>query len=191
MTIKYSHVDNDAGADAGIGADNGGSITFEHSHIDNTGSISAFTGLDDGTAGAIYICDSTITNTGAGTISANGACAVVQLSDATIIGGTLFSGDGGAIDVVAAGGADTSTLEGGAVISNSTISVPTHEASTEWHNAGIAVTAGEVITISASGTISIGNGVNLDGHNDDNETPAGNANINTSDSGFLAPGLTA
>ncbi len=102
ITFDDSCVNNSGGAIGGNGivAFDGGSVTFEHSQIDNTGVIGAFTSTDGGPAGTIYIDDSTVHNM-CGTISAIGCGDTVQLSDATICGGTLATSDNGLIEVVA------------------------------------------------------------------------------------------
>ncbi len=47
--------------------------------------------------------------------------------------------------------------------------MPAHASSTEWHDSGIAVTAGEQITITASGTVSIGTDIDAGGQNVSND----------------------
>ena len=120
ITFTHSTVHNNGavGPDStdGIFAENGGSIAFDRSHVDNPGTISAITG-DSGGGGEIAIDNTTVDNA-CGTISAEGDNTLVQLSDATIIGGTLVTGPvlpdpgGDTIAVVAACGANMSTLDG-------------------------------------------------------------------------------
>ena len=71
----------------------------------------------------------------------------MQLSGSTINGGALTTSEGGAIEFVGT----NNVLNGGGTASNSSISVPAYASSTEWHDSGIHVTAGEQITITASG----------------------------------------
>jgi hypothetical protein len=153
-------------------------------------------GTMEATGGGTLDIAGKVDNTG-GTIQAVGSCSSVQLTDATIIGGTLATGNGGMIEVVAAGGNDTSVLQGGCVDDNSQIIIPTHALSTEWHDTGIAVTAGEQVTISATGTVSISTGdIVIDGQHVQFETPGGDSDLTTTEItdqdhlAFLAPGLT-
>ena len=95
---------------AQIGADTGGSITFAESSVINPGTIAA------GAGGLVNIDNGTVENIG-GTISAFGAASLVQLSDATIVGGVLstgpvLSGGGDTIAVVAGTGVNMSVLDG-------------------------------------------------------------------------------
>jgi hypothetical protein len=162
----------------------GGTVTFDDVTVTNTGSIGAST-PPEGSAGTVQIDGSTINNAG-GTISAAGSGDLVQLSGSTVNGGTLATSEGGMIEFVGT----NNVLNGGGTASSSTISVPVHEASTEWHDSGIYVTAGEQITITASGTISIGPS-EVDGQNVANLTPAGDPNLVTSEvaNNFLENGL--
>jgi probable HAF family extracellular repeat protein len=89
-----------------------GSSTLDNSCIDNSGQIGALTGSGDGgSAGTMLIENSTVNNA-CGTIFAIGSGDTVQLSDATINGGTLGGSDGGMIQVVSAPHADMSILDG-------------------------------------------------------------------------------
>ncbi len=77
----------------------------------NAGSVEAATG-------AMLAIDSNVNNAG-GTVEATGAGAVVELNNVTIAGGTLSTGDptdhtNGLIAVEAAGGTNTSILDGSA-----------------------------------------------------------------------------
>ena len=95
---------------------------------------------------------SNVNNVG-GTIAAQGANAVVEMSGVTVTGGTLTTGSaqsnsGGAIEFTGTG----NMLNGGAAANSFSISVPTYEPSTEWNDSGIHVVAGEQITITASGS---------------------------------------
>ena len=89
----------------------GGTLTVDPSNVTNTGTIEATGG------GTLVLSDTTVTNAG-GTIEAFGTRASVQLSDATITGGTLETGANsnadGVIEVVAAGGLNTSVFDGSA-----------------------------------------------------------------------------
>jgi hypothetical protein len=143
----------------------------------NTGSNTVTNlGLMEATNGGTLVIDSTINNAG-GTISASGSGAVVQLSGSTINGGTLATSQGGVIEFVGAG----NELNGAGTASTSSTSVPVYASSTEWHDSGIRVTAGEQITITASGLISIGTNVSAGGRDVSNETPAGDPDVVTGD----------
>jgi hypothetical protein len=165
----------------------GGTVTFNDVTITNAGQIGASTPLG-GTAGTVQIDSSTINNAG-GTISAVGSGDLVQLSGSTINGGTLATSEGGAIEFVGT----NNVLNGGGTAGNSSISVPAYASSTEWHDSGIHVTAGEQITITASGTVSIGDNVIEGGQNVSSEFPAGDPNLVTGDianpDNFLENGL--
>ena len=130
VTFDHSRVDNDGT----IGAFNGSTITFDHSHVDNESysAIGAYSGstitfdhsrVDNESYSTIYaVNSSTVTFDDSrvendGTIAAYGDGAFVELSDATIAGGTLVTNDpaaddGGEIEVLAAGGANTSIFDG-------------------------------------------------------------------------------
>ena len=89
----------------------GATVNLEAGTTTNTGGTLA--ALDGGT---LALTNATVTNVG-GTIAAHGDGSAVQLSDTTIEGGTLStdsltSASGGVIEVVAAGGADTSVSDG-------------------------------------------------------------------------------
>jgi hypothetical protein len=192
ITFDNACVDNSGGIISdgnGIVADSGGLVTFENSQITNTGVIRA--SLTSGDGPATVVLDNSFVNNTGGAFSVVGCDSSIQLADSTIKGGTLAAGDGGAIEVVAAGGCDTSVLQGGCVDGNSQISIPAHELSTEWNPTGIYVTAGEEVTISATGTVSIGNNICIDGQNVSLETPGGDPNLTTAQIGgeFLAPCL--
>ena len=89
----------------------GATVNLEAGTTTNTGGTLA--ALDGGT---LALTNATVTNV-VGTIAAHGDGSAVQLSDTTIEGGTLStdsltSASGGVIEVVAAGGADTSVSDG-------------------------------------------------------------------------------
>ena len=134
----------------------------------------------EATSGGTLQLDDNVANSG--TIEATGAASSVKLNDVTIAGGTLSTGSvtsrsGGVIEVVAAAGANTSVLSGGETVTNSSFAVP---ALTPWNDAEIAVTAGEQITITASGLA-------FNSPIQPARTPDGNSI--PSDPSFLAPGL--
>jgi hypothetical protein len=173
-----------------VSASGGGTVTFDDVTVNNTGQIGASRPLE-GTAGTINIDGSAINNVG-GTISAVGSGDLVQFSGSTVNGGTLATGNAqsnvdGAIEFFGTNNA----LNGAGASSMSSISVPAYAASTEWHATGIDVTAGEQVTITARGTVVIGNDIVEGGQNVSNETPAGDPNIVTGDvaNNFLENGL--
>jgi hypothetical protein len=174
-------------SNSGTVAASGGTVIFSGVTVNNGGQIGASTPLG-GAAGTVQIDNSTINNAG-GTISAIGSGDLVQLSGSTVNGGTLATSEGGAIEFIGT----NNVLNGGGTASNSSISVLVYASSTEWHDSGIHVTAGEQITITGSGTVSIGDGVVEGGQNVSNETPSGDPNLVTSDianpDNFLENGL--
>ena len=90
-----------------IDADNAGaSLTLNPASIGNAGTI------EDTAAGGLAITNTTVTQTGNGVISANGAGSHVDLNGATIVGGLLSSSGGGVFNVT--GGADL--LDGSTVL---------------------------------------------------------------------------
>jgi len=87
-------------------------VDFTNENVSNAGTMQA---LDHGT---LSFTSAAIDNAG-GTIAASGDFCVVELSDATIAGGTLATGSltsdsSGKIEIAAAGGVDTSVFDGSA-----------------------------------------------------------------------------
>jgi hypothetical protein len=81
FNFDFSCVDNEYQ----LKADSGGTITFRSSYVDNTGALAV------GACSAIYVDNSTINNVN-GTITISGHDSLLQLSDATIKGGTIDLG---------------------------------------------------------------------------------------------------
>jgi hypothetical protein len=160
IVIEYSSLDNNGGVVSdgnGIMAFGGGSVTIEYSHVDNTGLIRAGFYGDGGNEGTVYIDHSTIDNAG-GTIWAVNCGSSVQLLDATICGGTMTIGDGGALQVAA--GSDA-TLDGVDVQnSGGIIQVEDAEtAATLILDDGTTVSGG-ILSIESCGDVEIANGDN-------------------------------
>ncbi len=181
ITFDHSHVVNNGGADdrtGGIGATSGGAILFVHSDVCNNGNI----GADDGglitfdhshavNSGAFYagangeidIDASTIDNQ-CGVIQSSGANSSVQLSNATIIGGTLESCGGGIIEteggnstfscVTITDGSEVLINDGtsltleGTIVNNGTIDV-------DEEAAGANLVIGGCVTLDGSGTVTL------------------------------------
>ena len=209
ITIAYSNVCNNGE----IGADTGGTITFEHSHIVNNNHIGTGDNLgpsvgpigtiifdhscvvnngsfDSGHNGEIDIDCSTIDNTN-GTIQSggpDGGNSSVQLSNATITGGTLATLTGGVIETVA-----DSTLDGLTIVSGSTIQVDSGATltldndtatGTTFHDASNAVLAvGGGTTLTLSGVTVHGGVIDDYSTNTSGAIVAGNIDI-TGDSTF-------
>ncbi len=108
-TLTLGALFNQGNVEAGPGD----TLTIDPSTIANTGGTIEATG-----GGTLVLSDTTVTNNG-GTIAAHGAGSSVELSDATIAGGTLstdslMSVSGGVIEIVPAGGTNVSAFDGSA-----------------------------------------------------------------------------
>jgi len=134
-------------------ATNGGKLTIENGTVlDNVGNNA---NLEAGAGSQVEIVSAAVTG---GVIQAVGANAAVQLANATITGAALSTGSAtsssdGVIEIAATGGTNLSVLASTSVAGSAAVSVP---APTPWYDSGIAVVAGEEITITASGLVSFG-----------------------------------
>ncbi len=126
-----------------------GTSFITNAGITNSGTLEA-------NGGVLALSTVNVHNAG-GVIEATGTGSVVALANTTISGGTLTTGNAssshnGVIEVVATDGANLSVLASSGVVETN-VNVP---ATVPWFDSGIAVVAGEQITISASGFVSFG-----------------------------------
>jgi FecR protein len=158
IKIEYSEVTNKHGSF--IWATDGGIVTLANDCVTNTGDSTIEARGHHSTVNL----DQTWINNDGGTIAAIGCDAVVNLVDATIVGGTLETRHGGTIEVVATGGDNATVLDGShgqAVTVDAYVLVETGanlELKGTIHNEGMIEVDGRQTDLVIDGTVT------LDGH---------------------------